>query len=184
MTEYITRFEEPLVERDNHAVVSLTLFELEEDGIVNYDDDSFIFDYYDEEQKERLWTKFSARYAFREIGILPYARWQKRLIGKLNEIMPKYKWAYDYLKDGYSPLATESRYNKSKSTDYDFPVSQLTSNEDYASYGRDFKHEEIITGDFLDKLAQLRTAADIDILILDELEGLFSSLVTVNMNAF
>lgn len=180
----IKKFDVPEVTRDNHAVISLTLFELEEDGVIDYSSPEFDFDAYDTEQRNRIWRKFSDRYAFREIGIIPYARWYKRLIGKLNEIMPKYKWAYDYLKDGYNPLASESRWNKSKSIDSDFPATLLVENEDYASYGRDFRHEEIITGDFLDKLAQLRNTSDIDIMILDELEPLFASLMTVNMNGF
>lgn len=184
MSDTFDVFRPPNVDRDNHAVISLTLFELETDGVVDYDSDAFDFDAYDDEQRNRLWTKFSARYAFREIGIIPYARWHKRLIGKLNEIMPKYKWAYDYVKDGYAPLATESRFNKSRSIDSDFPQTLLTGNEDYASFGRDFEHEEIVQGDFLEKLAQLRVSSDIDILILDELECLFSNLVTVNMNSF
>ena len=184
MSDFIEHFRVPLIDRDHHAVLTLTVFELEDDGIIDYSSSAFDFDSFDDEQRNRIWQKFSARYAFREIGIIPYARWHKRLIGKLNEIMPKYKWAYQYLKDGYPPLAIASEFNKSRSIDSDFPQTMLQGNEDYASFGRDFEHEKIMQGDFLEKLSQLKRSSDIDILILNELEPLFSSLVTVNMNAY
>lgn len=178
----ISMFQEPPLERDWHAAVSLTLRELIEEGIVDFSSEEWDFDSYDDEQRNRFWQKFEDRYYFREIGLIPYAKWKKRLLGKLNEIMPKYKWLYKALADGIDPLQIGSEYNKSRNIDSDYPQTMLSGRSDYASYGRDFEHEKIQLGDMLERAATLKDAQYVDSMILDELEGLFSCLVTVSMN--
>ena len=181
---YVTQYQfDTQIQRDYHAVVSITLGELINDGIVDFSDCEWDFDSYDKEQRDRFWQKFESRFYFREIGLLPFGKWKKRLLGKLNEIMPKYKWAYKALAEGNDPWQNASEYNKSRSIDSDFPQTLLGGNSDYASYGRDFEHEKIMLGDFVEKMNSLAGIEYIDSMILNELEVLFSSLVTVHINA-
>ena len=179
----IPNFQEPPLERDWHAVVSITLRELIEEGIIDFSSHEWDFDAYDPVQRNRFWRKFEDRYYFREIGLLPYAKWKKRLIGQLNEIMPKYKWLYKAYDDGIDPLQIGSEYNKSRNIDSDYPQTMLSGNQDYASFGRDFEHEKIQLGDMLERAGSVKDAQYVDSMILDELEHLFSCLVTVNINA-
>ena len=181
--DIVDEYESPELERDWHAVISLTLRELIEDGVVDFSLKEWDFDSYNKEQRDRIWQKFTTRYYFREIGLIPYAKWKLRVLGKLNEIMPKYKWAYAALDEGINPWQVGSEYNKSRSIDSDFPQTMLSGNSDYASYGRDFEHEKIQLGDFMEKMDSLKSIQYIDSMILDELEVMFSSLVTVSMNA-
>ena len=180
----VEKFSEPPLEQDWHAVLTYELGELVEDGIIDFDSSEYDFDCYDSEQRQRLWQLFQTRFYFREIGIIPYRRWHMRLIGTLNEIMPKYKPLYEYIDEGNQPLAVESIYNKSRSISSDFPQTILSGNEDYASFGNDFEHEEIRLGDYIEKMKDTFTLRTVDSMILDELEPLFSSLITVNMNAW
>ena len=162
--------------------ISLVLGELIEDGLINFSEEVWDFDSYDAEQRDRIYTKLEARYRYRSIGIIPLARWRRRLIGQLNESMDKYKWAYKALEDGIDPLQVAGRYRKYRNIDSDFPQTLLSENQDYASFGTDFEEEEITQGDWLEFLQKLKKSKGVDELLLDELEGLFSSLMTVSIN--
>lgn len=162
--------------------ISLVLGELIEYGVVNFSEAKWDFDAFDEEQRNRLWRKFEARYRYRSIGVLPLARWRRRVVGQLNELMSKYRWAYQALAEGIDPMQSEGRFRKYRNIDSDFPQTLLSRNQDYASYGTDFEEEEDKTGDWLEFLAKLKRAKGVDEMILDEMEGLFSSLITVSVN--
>lgn len=179
----VEHFEYPALERDWHGVINLPLGELIENGVIDFSSKSFDFDSYNDEQRNRFWKKFEGRYYFREIGIVPYGRWRRRLIAKLNELMDKYKWAYKAIDEGINPWSTFDEYVKSRNIDSDFPQTLLNGESDYASYGRDYESERIQFGDFIEKLNSIKDVSGIDEMILDELEILFSSLLTVSMNA-
>ena len=164
--------------------ISLALGELVEAGHIDFSKPEWDFDYFDAPQRARLWRKFADRYYFRSISIIPPARWRKRVIARLNEAMDKYKWAYKALADGVDPLQAIGRYRKYRNIDSDFPQTLLSQNQDYASYGTDFEEEEITQGDFIEFLHKLRSIKGVDELVLDELEGCFSALITVNINAY
>lgn len=172
-------------DRDFHAVVTVTLGELVYDGWIDWDDDSWHWDAYDDEQYNRLNEKIEARYWDREIGILPPGEWKRRFIGKLNEVMPKYKLLYDKVKDGLDIWQESDEYHKERSVDSEYPQTQLRGTEDYASSGGDMEYETIKDGDMLDKIRKFQQYyVDVDVMILDELEPLFSSLYSVSMNGF
>lgn len=164
--------------------ITLKLGELIEDGAIDFTLAEWDFDSYDAEQRARLYEKLEGRYYFRDIGVVPVARWRKRVIAQLNESMSKYRWAYKALEDGIDPLQVNSRYRKYRNIDSDFPQTLLSKNQDYASFGTDFEEEEIMQGDWLEFLNKLKKAKGIDEMILDECEHLFSALLTVNMNAY
>lgn len=178
------QFAEPDNSRGWRSPVSLLLGELIEAGHIDFSQAAWDFDSYDVEQRNRLYHKLQGRFYFRSIAILPPARWRMRLLAQLNELMDKYKWAYKALEDGLDPLQAGSRYRRYVNIDSDFPQTLLSQNQDYASYGTDFEEEEIQQQDWLDFLVRLKRAKGVDEMILDELEPLFSSLITVNLNAW
>ena len=177
-------FDEPDNSRGWRSPISLVLGELIEKGAIDFSSPEWDFDYYDREQRDRLYEKLEGRYYFRSISIVPPARWRKRLLAHLNELMAKYRWAYKALADGVDPLQVSDRYRKYRNIDSDFPQTILSKNQDYASYGTDFEEEELMQGDWLEFLQKLKSAKGVDEMILDELDGLFSSLITVNLNSY
>lgn len=140
------------------------------------------FDAFDEEQRARLWQKFRARFDWREIGILPIKRWLDRLIGVLNEVMPKYKHLYQVLADGASVLTDRDEYHKSRDVYSTFPQTALGgSNQDYASSGTDREYETVRDYGLLDVSDRMRDYNDVDVLVLNELEPLFTCLMSTTM---
>ena len=61
----------------------------------------------------------------------------------------------------------------------------LSGNSDYASSGNDREFENITEGDVLDKWEQIQNRfKTVDVMILEELDELFTCLLTVDMDAF
>ena len=171
---------------DFHAVVTVTLNEYIEDGLVDFEDPSWDFDAFDIEQRNRLYRKVVGRFGYREIGVLPFKRWKARFLAVLNENMPKVLPLYQALADGYTILQTSSEYYKARDIHSDFPQTMLNgTTQDYASDGSDHEHELIRNGDFIDAAAKVADYYDDpDSILLNKLERLFMPLMTVNVNGF
>ena len=174
---------------DYHSVFSIQLCELINGGWIDFDEPEWDFDSYerfdgDREQRDRFWEKFKKRYYYREIGIIPPGQWKWEVLRKLNEIMPKYKYAYKLLDEGIDILQTYAEYGKSRNIYSDFPQTMLGGNEDYASNGMDKQHENIYLGNWIDTMQKLKSYNDVDVMILDELETFFSVMFTVNVNGY
>lgn len=171
---------------DFHGVSTLTYAELEDCGFINWDDPAWAWDAYNDEQRERLQVKIAARFEFREIGILPAAAWRRQFVRKLNEIMPKYKMLYAKLDKDFDAFLAGDDYGKRRHVFSDFPATLLNGeSEDYASNATDEEHEDLRIGDNLEKYVDFEERYnDVDVLILDELEVLFSDLIAVNFNGF
>lgn len=204
-------------EHDFHSVATIQLGELIDGGWFNWDD-SWEWDWYDEEQRFRLQRKIDNRFFWREIGILPPLQWKMEFLRKLNEIMPKYKFLYDMLSnEEFNPfleyhkwgsrnedtLRNDKRdqWGKSRSIGSEFPQTMLSGHEDYASTGNDAEYEnlsddnrttdkdvlydEYKTGDFLERYQKfMEIYQDVDAMILDELDCLFSHLASVSIDAW
>lgn len=184
-------FEPCEFKQEYHAVYSIQLCELINDGPINFSSSDWDFDSYqregvenDREQRDRLWLKFERRFYFREIGIIPYARWKWELLRKLNEIMPKYKAAYKALDEGVDPLQNYSEFGKSRNIFSEFPQTALGNNQDYATNGNDKEYEHIYYGNWMEIMNKLKDYNDIDVMILNELETFFSAMFTVNLNGY
>lgn len=180
-------FDADALPHDYHGCVSVTWAELEDCGFVDWDAPAWRWDAYDEEQRERLQGKISARFEYREIGVLPWARFRRQLIRKLNEIMPKYKILYKKLEDGNTDFfRVADEHHKDRRVYSDYPVTLLNANtEDYASNATDSEYETVTEADAYARIEDIAERYnDIDVLILDELEPLFSSLMCVNFNGF
>lgn len=140
------------------------------------------FDAYDEEQRTRLWAKFRARFDWREIGILPMRRWLDRLIATLNEVMPKYKPIYAAIEAGTTVMTDWDEWHKGRDVYSTFPQTALGgSNQDYASSGNDREHETIRDYGLLDVAERISAYNDVDVMVLDDLERLFTCLVSTTI---
>lgn len=169
-------------QEDFHAVVSIQFCELIRWGFIVWGEPSWTWDYYNEKQYWRLCEKIENHYWMREIGVLPPGAWKREFMRRMNEIMPKYKLAYKALDDGISLMRTNDSYGKTRDVNSEFPATQLGGNQDYASNATDHEFENINEGDYLDRVDKLQAYNDIDYQIIQDLETVFSSLFTVNMN--
>lgn len=171
---------------DFHAVQSVTYGELADCGFIDWDSPRWAWDAYDDKQRERLQKKIAARFWYREIGILPWAAWRDQFVRKLNELMPKYKFLYKKLEEEPDFFRTSDEWDKERHVFSDFPATLLNgSNSDYAANATDRESERVTEIEPLDKYVKLANLYnDVDVLILDELEVLFSRLLTVNFNAY
>lgn len=167
-----------------HAVVTAELGELYKDGFIDFSDESWKWDFYNEEQYNRLNKKILDRFWHREISILPPGAWKREFLRTLNEIMPKYKILYERIEKGINPFQKEDKYGKHRTIISEFPETMLSDNEDYASNGNDREFETTIEGDVINKIKDFKNFyRDVDVLILEELEKLFSQLISVSVNS-
>ena len=104
--DHVDEYEE-WIKPDYHSAYTIQLCELINDGWIDFSSEEWDFDDYNVEQRNRLWKKFTRRFYYREIGILPPGRWKWELLRKLDEIMPKYKPIYEMLENGQNILHQE-----------------------------------------------------------------------------
>ena len=170
---------------DFHSVVTIQLCELADAGFFDLSREDWDFNpKYSPEQHEQLCRKITQHYWFREIALIPPGIWKVEFLRKLNEIMPKYMPLYKALDDG-TQLGTESEYYKSRNIFSDFPQTSLRGDvQDYASTGNDVEYERIKQIDPIELQDRLKNYDDVDAAIINELESLFSCLLTVNINGW
>lgn len=171
-------------DQEYYSVMSVTLGELVEDGIVDLSDESWEFPRYSDAQHEQLCRKITNRFYERDIGVLPVLSWKREFLRKLDEIMPKYIPLYKKLDERGDNVNATDEWYKSRNVVSDFPQTQLSGNEDYASMGTDHEYERLHDGTVIDLAERLRAYDHVDVMILDELEPLFSSLFTVSLNCW
>lgn len=169
---------------DYHSPISVTLQELIDCGFVDWSRPEWKWDAYDDEQYARVCSKFDARYGPQSVGILPLAEWRRQVVRKFNEAMPKYRYLYARLADGFDPFQSSDTWGKSREVYSDFPATLLGSeNEDYAAHATDRQDERVTVGDVYERYVDLaERLTDVDVMLLDEMDVLFSSLITVSVN--
>lgn len=183
LPEFPTLQESP--HNKDYATVSLTLGELVSDGWFDYREESWIWDYYNEEQYNRVMQKFVDYYFTREIGILPLGAWKRRYLSHFNLLMPKYKQVYELLDEGINIMQDSDVYYKGRNIYSDFPATQLgTETQDYASNATDHQNETITIGNFFDTIRKFKSYDDVDYMLVKDCDVLFSSLFTVNLNSY
>lgn len=182
----VTEFNRPPVHGfDYYDNMTITLGEWYEMGFYRPDEDDWKWDYYNEEQYKRVCVKFLNRYWYREVAVLPSFRWKKFYLEKFNELMPKYKILYKLMDEDWSLLQNEDEFYKSRDIFSDFPATMLGDNQDYASTGTDREYERVKNGSPLDKYLQFADRfQDVDVLLLDDVEILFGSVLTSTMPLF
>lgn len=180
MAQTVDPFDWPDGEPQNqYPTMSVTLGELVDGGMIDINDPAWHWDAYDDDQYKRVWRKIQQHYWRREIGVLPPGDWHREFMRKMNEIMPKYKPFYKALADGTNILATAEVYGKNRSVNSDFPATQLKPGvNDYASNAADYQHDTITQGDWMEKARQVQSYDDVDLMIVNEIGSLFTSILT------
>ncbi len=172
-----------------HQAMSITLGELLVPGGINWDSNEWSWreSAYNDTQYARCCRKIENRYYDREIGVLPASRWKRHFLRLTDEIMPTLKPLYAAV-DGNPDvmLSDMDTWHKMRTVFSDFPATQLSENQDYASNATDNQYETITNGNFMDKIMHIKQGdyVDIDVLLLDHLEECFSPLWTVNLNNY
>ena len=172
---------------DYHAVVTIQLCELIDAGFFDLSRKDWDFNpKYSAEQHRELCRKITDHYYWREIALVPPGIWKREFLRKMNEIMPKYIPLYKLRDEGYD-LGNDSEYYKSRNIFSDFPQTKLAgSNQDYASTGNDTEYERIKQMSPIELFKKIKDYEyeDIDLMIIEEIEPLFSCLLTVNVNGY
>lgn len=177
----------PVEEKDDwFAVCTIQLGELIEGGLFDWKAPELDWSSaaYDEAQYKRICTYFTERFYWREISVIPYLEWAQILKRKLVfEIMPKFKPLYERVAEGLNPFAERSDYYKERKIASAYPETLLSGNSDYITDGSDQENERIIEGnlvssynDFVDNFKSVDEA------LLDQLESMFISMYSLNMN--
>lgn len=164
---------------------TITYGELADGGYIDWSREEFSWAWYSEEQRDRLQKMIARRFWLREISIVPPEAWRLRFIETLDEAMRVATHMYAVLDEGQNALVEGDEFHKSRSVDSDFPATLLNgSGGDYASNGRDLEYETIRQRSMTEAMAELQSYQDPDLYILDKLESCFSSIVSVNVNAY
>lgn len=171
-----------------NAVYTIQLGELVESGVFDWEMDELNWkdSAFDDDQYARVCAYFIDRFYYREISIEPFLEWAKYLKRKIVfELMPKYKPLYELVEsDGIQPLAINNEYYKNRTIQSSYPETLLSENADYITDGRDEEYQHIKEGPFTDAYINFAEKfKNVDELMLDELESLFISLYTANVNA-
>lgn len=167
-----------------HDALTITLMELIETGVLTEDGERWQgWDAYDDEQRARMWQKLRGRFDYREIGVLPVRRFLDRLFARMNEAMPKLKPLYQAIEGGASLLTDRDEWHKSRDVFSTFPQTALGgSNEDYASSGTDREYETVKDYGLLEAQRLIEQYNDVDVMLLDAMEPVFSVLHTTTVS--
>lgn len=170
---------------DYNSITTITVYELYNEGLIDFNDGTWGFPKYNDEQDARLKAKILDHYRYRDIALIPFKMWKDEFLRTLREIMPKYIYLYGLLDESPNLVGASSEYYKSRNVYSDFPQTQLQgSNSDYASSGTDMEFERIRQGDIIEIAERLKSYDDVDLLIIKDLEPLFSCIFTMNLNAY
>lgn len=182
----IPPYDPPSSHNDWYAVMTIQLGELVENGVFDWSNQ--VLDWseaaYDEAQYNRICQYFIQRFYWREISIEPYLEWAQMLNRKLTyEIMPKFKPLYERVAEGINPLSVENDYYKERKIASAYPETLLSGNSDYITDGTDEENERIKEGPLvLSYNDYVENFKGVDEALLDELESMFVSMYSLNMN--
>lgn len=168
-----------------HAVYTISLNELIENGIFDWSKPYLQWSGLEESDKERIQKAFSSRFLWREVSCTPLKKWFSNLVHKLTyELAPKYAILYKELEE--VPLFSNmSEYEKTREVGSTYPETLLSNtSQAYASEGRDFEREKYVNGDIFEKMAMVKDLQTLDTMFLDELEVMFVDLYTATIGGF
>lgn len=173
---------------EQHDVVTITLGELIESGVFDWSNEMLDWSSaaYDDNQYSRVCAYFNERFYYREISMLPFKQWANYLHRKLvYELMPKYKPLYERISEGINPFQVSDEYYKERAIDSSYPETLLSANADYITDGRDIEHEKQVEARIPEMVVEYAESFKMtDELMLDELEVMFVSMYTVNVNGW
>ncbi len=170
-----------------NAIYTVQLGELIEHGIFDWSRAELDWSAaaYDADQYKRVCDYFIQRFMFREISIEPFYEWAVMLKRKLVfELMPKYKPLYKRANDDVNPYTENDEYYKNRTIESAYPETLLSNNADYITDGRDEEFERVKEGNpSAMTISFVENYKYVDELMLSELESMFISLYTANLNA-
>lgn len=170
-----------------NAVYTVQLGELIEHGVFDWARPELDWSAaaYNADQYKRVCDYFIQRFMFREISIEPFYEWAVTLKRKLvYELMPKYMPLYIKMADGINPFSESDEYYKNRTIESAYPETLLSDNADYITDGRDEEYEKETEVRAAERYVYFaREFKYIDELMLSELESMFISLYTANVNA-
>lgn len=170
-----------------NAVYTVTLGELLETGVFDWTRPELDWSIaqYDEAQYARVCKYFEERFLYREISVLPFLEWANILKRKLVfELMPKYKPLYERVYEGINPFAEKDEYYKNRTIQSAYPETLLSANADYITDGKDEEFERLTEGRTAEHIIYYAEHyKGVDELMLSELETMFISMYTANVNA-
>lgn len=170
-----------------YAVYTVQLGELVEKGVFDWSRQELDWSdaAYSQEQYERVCEYFTKRFMFREISIEPFLEWAVMLRRKfVYELMPKYQPMYERVAEGIDPFAESDEYYKNRTIQSAYPETLLSNNADYITDGKDEEFERVKEGRTAENAARfVELYKGVDEFMLDELETMFISLYTANVNA-
>ena len=176
---------------DYHAVMTIQLIELINDGIFKWNEGVLkgCFDglaALEGNIGERLQAMFIERNQWREISMIPFGMWAQQLAYKIKyELVPKYEPMYKAIAAGdFDPLHVSDEYYKERIVDSRFPETLLNgSQESYLSMGHDREYEKIDSGDAIElALRYYEQYYAIDEAFMNELDVFFVDLWSVSAN--
>lgn len=181
----------PEPEPDYHAVYSVQVCELVNDGFDVFGDegwDEVDWPSDDDQEswlsktRERLEGKLLRKFWFAEIDPRVPGIWRYDLTTKMQLVMPKYKQVYVAIANGLTPLAERDTYEKNRRVYSDYPAAQLDNQtRDYASTADDYESERVELGNVVEQMEGLRTYNDVDAAVLNELECCFCQVLTATI---
>lgn len=184
--EPIVPFEPSENESDWFSVVTIQLGELIENGLFDWTRPELDWSdaAYSAEQYTRVCTYFNERFYWREISVIPYGQWAQMLKRKIVfELMPRFIPLYERVNEGINPLSEENEYYKSRKISSAYPETLLSENSDYITDGTDEENERVKEGalvsSYNDYVVNFKS---VDEALLDELECMFISMYSLNMN--
>ena len=169
-----------------NAILTIQLGELIENKVFDWENDNLRWysAAYNDEQYNRICKYFIERFYYREISIEPFEEWAKILKRKIiYELMPKYRELYKRFDEKINPLSKENEYYKNRTIESAYPETLLSENSDYITDGKDEENQRIKEGDFIDTtMKYAKHFKYIDELFLDDLESMFVSMYSLNIN--
>ena len=170
-----------------NAVYTVQLGELVEQGVFDWSRPELDWSVakFDDAQYERVCDYIVQRFMYREISIEPFLEWAVTLRRKLVfELMPKYKPLYERVYEGINPFAEKDEYYKNRTIQSAYPETLLSDNADYITDGKDEEFERLTEGRTAENIVYYAEMyKGVDEFMVDELESMFVSMYTANVNA-
>ena len=123
------------------AKYTITLGELVASGLINFSDKIWDFQSYNQEQRDRIYSKIKDRYFLAEISNTPIGAWAHVLRAELNKRAPKANMMYRILEASQNFTKGGEEHKLNRLVFSDFPQNQLSGNQDYATNANDFEEQ-------------------------------------------
>lgn len=169
---------------DFHSTITIQFGELIESGFDWGKSEYYVNEQFTQLNRLRLNKKIEDHFYFREICAVPPGKFKHFLVRKLNEIMPKYNELYKIIdNENFHVLREETFNSKSRDIHSEYPQTQLEGNADYATDANDNALGSTKDGPAIDMMIDYQERYnDVDVMILNEIDVCFMSMMTLNIN--